>query len=127
MTFDKKYFFPAILLLGIEILIALYMHDEIIRPFAGDFLVVILLYCIVKTFVNASPLKVGLSVLLFSYIIETLQYFHIVYRLGLQHSKIASVVIGTSFEWIDLIMYTAGIVTILIVEKARKRPTIAAQ
>jgi len=33
------------MLLLIEILIALFVHDEFIRPYVGDALVVIVLYC----------------------------------------------------------------------------------
>jgi Protein of unknown function (DUF2809) len=121
LTFKKGYFIAAILLFGIEVCIALYAHDEIIRPYVGDFLVVILLYCMVKAFVNASTWKIGLAVLIFSYFIETMQFFNIVHRLGLQHSRIASVVLGTSFEWTDLLMYTLGIAAVFLIEKARNK------
>ena len=59
----------------------------------------------------------AVSVLLFSYTVEILQYLKIINVLGLQHSGIARIVIGTSFEWIDLLAYTAGVVIILFVEK----------
>ena len=49
--------------------------------------------------------------------VEILQYFKIINILGLQNSAIASVVTGTSFEWIDLVACTAGIVLVLIMEK----------
>ena len=59
----------------------------------------------------------AVSVLLFSYTVEILQYLKIINVLGLQHSGIARIVIGTSFEWIDLLAYTAGVAIILFVEK----------
>ncbi|NII27966.1 DUF2809 domain-containing protein [Pseudoflavitalea sp. X16] len=121
--FNKRYFLIAILLFIIEVLIALYVQDAIIRPYVGDFLVVILLYCLLKAFLNISLLPAAISVLLFAYLIEILQYFHLVHRLGLQHSKLATTVIGSSFEWIDLIAYTAGIIFTIIVEK-RYRPAV---
>ncbi|PZQ98335.1 MAG: DUF2809 domain-containing protein [Flavobacterium psychrophilum] len=120
-TFNKKYFFAAVILFIIEVLIALYVHDAIIRPYVGDFLVVILLYCGVKAFVRIPCFPAAIGVLLFAYVIEILQYFQIVHRLGLQDSKLATVVIGSSFEWIDIIAYTAGCVSIIIFD--RKRPT----
>jgi hypothetical protein len=49
-------------------------------------------------------------------VIETLQYFHIVDVLGLQDSKIARIVIGTGFSWMDMLMYTAGILLVWLVE-----------
>jgi hypothetical protein len=36
---------------------------------------------------------------------------------GLEHSAIARVVLGTSFAWIDMLAYTIGILLILLVER----------
>ena len=49
LTFRKTYFILSILLFIIEVLIALFAHDEFIRPYVGDLLVVVLLYCLVKS------------------------------------------------------------------------------
>ena len=49
--------------------------------------------------------------------IEFLQSINIVEKLGMEGSKVARIEIGTSFSWIDLLMYMAGIGIILIVEK----------
>ncbi len=43
--FHRKYFFSTLLLFATEIFIAAYLHDAVIRPYGGDFLVVILIYC----------------------------------------------------------------------------------
>lgn len=117
LTFDRKYFFLAVALFIIEVLIALYLHDRIIRPYVGDFLVVFLIYCAVRTFLKASALKVAIGVLFFSYLVEALQYFKIVELLHLQHNEVAGTVTGNSFDWIDLLLYTLGIVTVLTIEK----------
>jgi hypothetical protein len=119
--FRKKYFIPALILLIVEILIALYVHDAIIRPYIGDYLVVILLYCLLQSFINAPVVPAAIIVLIFSFVIETLQYFKIVEVLGLQHSTLARVIIGTSFHWIDLVMYALGIVTVLLIEHSRRK------
>jgi hypothetical protein len=115
--FNKKYFLLALCLFTAEVLIALYIHDRIIRPYVGDYLVVILLYSMVKTILDIPAKSAALSVLLFAYAIETLQYFHVVNLLGLQRYKLARVVIGTDFEWIDLIAYTLGVLTIIVWER----------
>jgi DNA integrity scanning protein DisA with diadenylate cyclase activity len=115
--FQKNYFFGAILLFLTEILIAIFVHDSIIRPFGGDFLVVILLYFFVKSFWNTSVLKVAVSVLLFSFLIEILQYFQLVKLLHLQHSNLAKTVMGTSFAWGDILAYSLGFLAILVFER----------
>ncbi len=114
--FNKAYFFLTLLLFVTEVIIAAYLHDAIIRPYGGDFLVVILIYCFVKSFLNTNVKATALAVLLFSYLIETLQYFQLVDMLGLEKSKIARIVIGTSFAWTDLLAYTLGVLLVLIVE-----------
>ena len=117
LTFDRKYFGLAVLLFIVEILIALYIHDKIIRPYIGDVLVVILIYCFIKSFLKLPVFPVAVFVLLFSFSVEFLQYLQIVDKLGLQHSKITRTVIGTSFAWIDILCYIAGIAMVLLTEK----------
>jgi Protein of unknown function (DUF2809) len=115
---SKTYLYLAILLFFTEVLIALFAHDRWIRPLGGDFLVVIFLYCLLKSFWNVAVWRAALSVLLFAYVIEIMQYFKLVQLLGLQHSRLARIVIGTSFEWSDLLAYTLGILLVLLIEKA---------
>jgi hypothetical protein len=117
LTFSKKYFFLAAILFVIEMLIALFVRDSLVRPYVGDYLVVMLLYCAVRTFVRATVWKVALGVLLFSYLVETLQFYQLVNRLGLQDNIIAKTVIGYGFDWADLVAYTFGIITVLAVDR----------
>jgi uncharacterized membrane protein len=117
LRFNRHYFLAAIILLVVEICIAKFVHDKIIRPYIGDFLVVILIYCLVKTFFNTPVFATAIGVLLFSYAVETAQYFNVVGILGLQNSKLAKIIIGSAFEWADLLMYTGGILTAVAAEK----------
>lgn len=117
--FNKVYFLLTIVLLVIEFLIGIYVHDSFIRPFFGDYLVVILIYTFILSFFEFNETKTALGVLLFSFVIEFLQYFKLVSILGLQHNKIACIVIGTSFSVYDLLSYLLGIMTVLVIEKYR--------
>ncbi len=123
-TFKIKYFCLAIALLLIEIFIALFVHDNFIRPYAGDFLVVILIYCFVKSFFNIPVYTLALSVLLFACLIEMFQYFKLVNHLGLQKSSSAKILMGTSFEWKDILAYVLGILLVVTIEKllVKKHP-----
>lgn len=96
------------LLFGTEILIALYAHDQFIRPYAGDFLIVIFLFCLVKAFLNVPSRPLILRVLALSYLIEITQYFNLIHHLGLDQSKIAPLILGNHFSWIDMVAYTLG-------------------
>jgi len=120
ICFNKGYFVLAFALLATEIVIALYVHDAYIRPYGGDFLVVIFIYCLVKSFINTAVPATALGVLVFSYLVETLQYFRFIYWLGWEKSTLARVIIGTQFTWTDIGMYTLGIALVLVVEAKRK-------
>jgi hypothetical protein len=120
IRFNRQYFLLALLLFIIEVLIALYVHDSIIRPYVGDLLVVILMYCAVKSILNFSVLKVAIAVLLFSYVIETLQYLHFIELVGLQNNTLASTIFGVGFSWIDIIAYTLGFAVILLAENLKR-------
>jgi Protein of unknown function (DUF2809) len=119
--FNKKYFLLTIILFAIEIFIAKYIEDDIIRPYIGDMLVVILIYCFAKSFIATKIIPTAIAVLFFSYFIEALQYVKIVNILGLQEYKLARIIIGTSFSWVDILMYTIGIIIVLVVEKIKCR------
>jgi hypothetical protein len=117
--FHKIYFLLTLLLFLVEIYIALHVHDSLIRPYGGDYLVVILIYCAVKSCCNVSVAKAAIGTLLFSFAIEFAQYFHIVKLIGLQNSKLANIVIGNSFQWADLLAYTLGILSVFLMEKSK--------
>lgn len=114
--FDKRYFALAVLLFIIEVYIAMYVRDSFIRPYVGDFLVVLLLYCLLRSFIKVSMRPAALGVLAFAFILETLQYFRIDKLLGLPHSSVAAIVIGSAFAWEDLLAYTLGIAFVWLAE-----------
>ena len=99
-------------------MIALYFRDPIIRPYVGDLLVVILIYCCWKSFFNTPVTATALGVLLFAFFVEWLQYINFIRLVGWQDSALARTVIGYSFEWMDILAYTAGTGVILVSENA---------
>ena len=119
IIFRKHYFILTVFILLIEILIAIFVRDKIVRPYIGDFLVVILIYCFVRTFVRTTVLKAAAGVLIFAYLVEFFQYLNVIAWLGLQNSRLANIILGNSFEWIDIAAYTLGIAAVIIFEKVR--------
>ncbi|RKS13605.1 DUF2809 domain-containing protein [Flavobacterium sp. 120] len=117
LQFNRTYFAFTVFLFLLETAIALFVHDNFIRPYFGDFLVVMLLYCFLKSFLNVSVWAAAGLVLLFSFAIEIAQYFNMVEKLGLEHYKIAKVVLGNSFAWMDLLAYVLGILAVISIEK----------
>jgi len=108
IAFNKNYLFLTLILLFIEVSIAVFVHDTFIRPFLGDLLAVILLYAILRIFIVNKGVKLVLAVLLFSFLIEFSQYFHILNLLGWQENKFLSIVLGATFDPLDLLAYSLG-------------------
>ncbi|RZL19551.1 MAG: DUF2809 domain-containing protein [Pedobacter sp.] len=106
----------AVVIFIIEVLIALYITDNFIRPYVGDVLVVILIYYFVKAFVHIGVWPLAIATLLFSYLVETLQYFQFVKMIGLNDNKLANIVIGNYFAWEDIAAYTIGITIVVFLE-----------
>jgi hypothetical protein len=117
MTFRKKYFGLTLILFIIEVVIASFVHDRIVRPYIGDFLVVIFLYCLIRSFFTFSVFNTAIGVLIFAYLVEILQYCDLIQKLQLQNSKLANLILGNLFEWIDMVAYTFGIAVVLLWEK----------
>jgi hypothetical protein len=121
LRFSWGYFLCSLLLIGVEIFIGVKMHDPIIRPYGGDYLVVILLYCLIRSCWEVPIVITALLVLLFSYVVEVSQYFHLADHLGLREPSLARTLLGTYFSWTDILVYTLGILTVLGVEKLIRR------
>jgi len=96
MIFNSSYFIFFALLLLVELLIGIHLHDALIRPYGGDFLVVTLIYCFIKSFLDTSVMKTAIGVLIFSYAVEISQYFHLARVLGLQHYRVALLILGAA-------------------------------
>ena len=112
-TFNKKYLYFTLILFLLEICIAVFINDSFIRPFMGDVLVVILIYCFVRAFLNIQSFIIALSILAFSCMIEIFQHLNFVKKLGLQNNRILAVALGSTFDWKDIIAYTIGIIVVL--------------
>ncbi|MCF0071133.1 DUF2809 domain-containing protein [Dyadobacter sp. CY261] len=114
---QKIYLIAASTIFLTEVLIALYVHDDFVRPWGGDVLVVILLYCLLRGVTRLNVLLAAFSVMLFACLVEGLQYLQIVRVLGMGGNAFARTVIGTSFSWMDMAAYAVGMVIVLLLEK----------
>ncbi len=115
--FNINYLILAIILFGVEALIGIYAHDAFIRPFMGDLLIGVFIYCVIKSFIASPVWPTAIFTLLVCYAAETMQYFHFLNHMGWQHSKLAQIVFGTTFSWGDLLCYTIGMMMVLLTER----------
>jgi hypothetical protein len=121
LTFDRKYFYATILLFLIEVFIGVFVHDSFIRPFVGDILVVILIYCLLKSFWKIRPNVAIAGVFIFACMVEGLQYLNIVDKLGIRQYKLLVIILGSSFDWGDILAYALGSAIVLWYEDSFHR------
>ncbi|MCI6277727.1 MAG: DUF2809 domain-containing protein [Clostridium sp.] len=114
MKINFKYLKAFIAIFLIELFIAVFVHDRIIRPYIGDILVIVLMYTFIKTFIKKEIRLLPVYLFVFAAFVEGMQFFDIVKILGLENNKILSIIIGSTFDIKDILCYLAGSVILLI-------------
>ena len=116
LQFNKNYLVLAHSLFLVEFAIAFIIKTGFIRYTFGDYLVVILLYAIIRGCTNLKVWVSALVVLLIAYGIEMLQLTPFLTYFNLQDSFTAKLIFGSTFQLTDLFAYTLGIVTVVLIE-----------
>ena len=115
-----KYILIFIIIFAIEVIIARYVHDKIIRPYIGDILVVICLYTFSKSIFLDKIKRLSLYVLICAVIVEILQYFNYA-QILFGDNKIMKTLLGSSFDIKDILCYVMGYLIIILVERSLNR------
>ncbi len=105
----KPYIIIFLVIFAVETCIALFVHDDFVRPYIGDVIVMWAVYCFAQIILGGrfGSYKVAVGSLIFAFFVELLQKFRIVDVLGIK-SPILRTIIGTSFAPADLVCYLAG-------------------
>lgn len=109
-----------VFLFVLEVFIALFVHDNFIRPYIGDVIVTILLCCLCRVVVPTGVRALPIYVFIFATLVETAQYFDIVKLLGFENNAFISTIVGRSFSVIDLICYGVGCLVFWTTERIVK-------
>jgi hypothetical protein len=116
VTFHPRYALAALLVFLLEVAIALWVRDQLIRPHLGDSLAVVLVYCVLRTSTRLRVVSAVLAALAVAFMIETVQFFGLVEATGLANSIVAPVLLGMSFDPQDLLAYVLGGLVIIMFE-----------
>ena len=106
------------ILLFVEILIGMFVHDDFIRPYIGDVLVTVLICCLCRIIIPKGVSALAIYVFAFATLVEIGQYFELVKLLGLEDNVFISTVVGTTFSAIDIVCYAVGCIAFWATEKA---------
>lgn len=121
----RSYVFAALVLLAIEVMIALFVRDAVIRPYVGDVLAVMLVYTALWAVVPIGAFPAIVVTLAIAFAIEAAQALNLLGALGLSDNALARTVLGGSFDWLDIAAYVAGVLIVLALElligRARSR------
>ena len=101
----------------VEVLIALFVHDRFVRPYVGDMLVVVVICAFLRIWIPDSVRLLPLYVFFFATGVEILQYFNLVGVLGVENNVFLRTLIGTSFDWKDILCYAVGCVLVWVAER----------
>ena len=115
------YILAFTILLITEILIALFVRDDFIRPYGGDILVTVLICASVRIVFPTGVRLLPVWVFLFATAVEIGQYFDFVTLLGLGNIAFFRILLGSTFSMADLLCYAAGCVLFLLGEKLLRR------
>lgn len=107
--------FSVILLF--EVLIALFVRDDFVRPYVGDMLVTLLICCFVRIFFPTGVKLLPIYVFIFASAVEAGQYFDMVKLLGLENNTFLSVLLGRTFSLADIFCYAVGCLAFFGLEK----------
>lgn len=121
IKFDARYFIKFIVLLMVEIYIALYVHDQFIRPYLGDVLVMLLMYAFIKSFIAIPTKKLPVYLFIVASIIEISQLFNLVEKLKLSQSRVMTVILGSTFDVKDILCYAIGTVLLIVWEQMLRK------
>ena len=112
--FHLKYFLIFISIFIVEVSIALFIKDNFIRPYFGDYLVIFLVYYFTLSFIDTNKNKIANGVLVFAFAVEMTQYFQLLSYFNLEKNRILRIVAGNTFSFEDLIIYTLAFLTIIL-------------
>jgi hypothetical protein len=108
LTFRPGYAAAALLVLLLEVAIALWVRDRVVRPYLGDSVAVVLVYFALRAATRLSVPSATAAALATAFAIELSQWFRLVDALGLADNRIARVVLGTGFDLHDFPAYLLG-------------------
>lgn len=98
------------------LIVRLFSGNQFIRGFAGDIVVILLIYFFVKIFKDFKPLKLAIFTLLLAFTTEFLQYLKLISVLGLEQNIFAQLIIGAVFDPLDLVAYAIGAIIVYTID-----------
>lgn len=111
----------ALFLLATEVFIALFVHDRFVRPYMGDVLAVVCVYCVVRAVLPKNPQFFSVFVFAFAVIVELIQLTGLSELFG--SGSVIAVIIGGTFDFADILCYFVGSAVCFVIDLKIKEPS----
>lgn len=121
MKLCRRHAIVALALLVVEVCIALFVRDRIVRPFVGDLLAVMLVHFALRATLPLGPRLAAGIALMVAVMVELGQLIGILHWIGLADNPIARIVFGTGFDPLDFAAYAAGALVAIAVDRSGPR------
>lgn len=95
-----------LVLLGIEVCIALFVHDSFVRPYIGDVLAVVTVYCGARIVFPQRFRWLSAAVLALAVCVELVQLTELSSLFG--EGSFMAILLGSTFDVHDLLCYAIG-------------------
>jgi hypothetical protein len=122
-TFRPVWLLATLALFAVEVAIARYAPQGLLRGFGGDVLVVVLVYAALRSCVAQPAARLALWALLFACSIECLQGLGMVDALGLHGQtalhRVLRIALGATFDVWDLVAYSCGWLLCRLIDRRR--------
>lgn len=119
MRWHTGYAVVAMALLLLEIGIALSLRDMVIRPYGGEMLAAMLVYCGLRAVTRLRVAVAAIAAFAVAVAIEWAQLADVPGQLGWDGDLIARIVVGNAFDPVDVAAYAAGAAIVMTLEAVR--------
>lgn len=109
-----------LVLLAIEVLIALFVHDSFVRPYVGDILVIAVVYFFLRIFIPEKYPWLPAVIFVFATAVEFSQYLCLADRLGIT-DPILRTILGSVYDTADIACYGIGCLFLAAYEWVRRK------
>lgn len=101
------------------VLIVLYARELwTVRWWIWDVVIILLLYVIIKSIIEVPPIVLISIIVILAIVIEVLQYFQLVQIMWLESNSLARLIIGSVFDFQDILSYLVGGGLCVLLEKS---------
>lgn len=117
----RRFALAALAVFALEAGIALFVDDGLVRPLVGDALAVILVYLGLRALSPLRPRVALAAALGVAVMVELAQLVRLGELLGLGGNRLARVVLGTTFDPVDLLFYAFGALCVALLDPGVRR------